>query len=68
MIIVRRIVPGLTAIMPRWPIVICGICLALPLARLAAWLSAARLRLVQPPRRTPDRCIHGGLAGLGLLS
>jgi hypothetical protein len=48
MITVRRITPGLTAVMPGWPIVICGIRLAVPLARLAALLSAARLCLVQP--------------------
>jgi hypothetical protein len=48
MITVRRITRSRTAVMPRWPIVICSVCLAIPLARLAALLSAAGLRLVQP--------------------
>jgi len=50
MITVRRITWSLTAVMPGWLIVICGVCLAIPLARLAASLSAAGLCLVQPAR------------------
>jgi hypothetical protein len=48
MITVRRITRSLTAVMQRWPSVICSVCLAIPLARLAALLSAAGLCLVQP--------------------
>jgi len=35
MIAVRRITPSLTAVMPGWLIVICGVRRAIPLARLA---------------------------------
>jgi hypothetical protein len=41
MVTVRTITPGLTAVMPGWLIVICVVCLAVPLARLAALLSSA---------------------------
>jgi len=50
MIIVRTITRSLTAVMPGWLIVICGVCLAIPLARLAALLLIERLCLVQPAR------------------
>ena len=50
MITVRRITPSLTAVIPGWLTVICGVCLAIPLARLAALPSAAGLCLVQPAR------------------
>jgi hypothetical protein len=50
MVTVRRIMPRLTAVMPGWLIVICGICRAVPPARLAALLSAAGLCRVQPAR------------------
>ena len=36
MIAVRKVVRSLTAAMPGWLLVICGVCLAIPLARLAA--------------------------------
>jgi len=36
--------------MPGWLIVICGVCLAIPLARLAALLFTAGLCLVQPAK------------------
>ncbi len=50
MITFRKSVRSLTAVMPGWLIVICGVCLAIPLARLAALLFMAGLCLVQPGR------------------
>ena len=50
MITIRKVTRSLTAVMPGWLIVICGVCLALPLARLAALLFTAGLCLVQPAR------------------
>ncbi len=50
MITVRKSTRCLTALMPGWLIVICGVCLAIPLARLAALLFTAGLCLVQPGR------------------
>jgi len=50
MITIRKIVRSLTAVMPGWLIVICGICLAIPLARLAALVFTAGLCLIQPAR------------------
>ena len=50
MITVRKVTRSPTAVMPGWLIVICGVCLALPLARLAALLFTAGLCLVQPAR------------------
>jgi len=50
MITFRKITRSLTAVMPVWLIVICGVCLAIPLARLAALLFTAGLCLIQPTR------------------
>ena len=50
MITVRKITRSLTAVMPGWLVVICGVCLAIPLARLAALLLTAGLFLIQPAR------------------
>lgn len=50
MITVRKVTRSLMAVMPGWLIVICGICLAIPLARLAALVFTAGLCLVQPAR------------------
>ncbi len=50
MITVRKVMRSLTAVMPGWLIVICGVCLAIPLARLAALLFTAGLCLIQPAR------------------
>lgn len=50
MITVRKIVRSLTATMPGWLLLICGVCLAIPLARLAALLVTAILCLAQPAR------------------
>lgn len=50
MITVRKTTRSLTAVMPRWLIVILGVCLVIPLARLAALLLAAGLCLIQPGR------------------
>jgi hypothetical protein len=44
----RKTTRGLTAVMPGWLLVICGVCLAIPLTRLAALLFTAGLCLVQP--------------------
>ena len=53
MITIHKVTRNLTAVMPGWPIVICGVCLAIPLARLAALLFTAGLYLVQPTRVRP---------------
>lgn len=50
MITFRKVVRSLTAAMPGWLIAICGLCLIIPLARLAALLFAAALCLIQPVR------------------
>jgi hypothetical protein len=50
MITVRKVTRSPTAVMPGWPVVIRGVCRAIPLARLAALLSTAGLCLVQPAR------------------
>jgi len=42
--------------MPGWLIVICGVCLAIPLARLAALLFTAGLCLVQPTPEQAQLC------------
>ena len=50
MITARKIVRSLTAAMPGWLLLICGVCLAIPLARLAALLLTAVVCLSQPAR------------------
>ena len=50
MITIHKVTRNLTAVMPGWPIVICGVCRAIPLARPAALLFTAGLALVQPAR------------------
>ena len=50
MITIRKITRSLTAVMPGWLIVICGVCLAIPFARLAALLFTAGLCLIQPAK------------------
>ena len=50
MIAVRKVVRSLTAAMPGWLLVICGVCLAIPLARLAALVFTAAFCLTQPAR------------------
>jgi hypothetical protein len=50
MITVREVTWRLTAVMPGWLIVICGVWFAISLARLAALLFTAGLCLVQPAR------------------
>ena len=50
MITIRKIVRTLTAAMPAWLIIVCGVCLAIPLVRLAALALTAGLCLVQPAR------------------
>lgn len=50
MITIHKIIRSLTAVMPGWLIVICGVCLAIPLARLAALVFTAGLCLVQPAK------------------
>lgn len=49
-ITVRRLTRSLTAAMPGWLIVICGVCLAIPVVRLGGLLFAAGLCLIQPAR------------------
>ena len=46
----RKIVRSLTATMPGWLLLVCTVCLAIPLARLAALLFTAVLCLAQPAR------------------
>lgn len=50
MITIRKITRSLTAAMPGWLMVVCALCLAIPLARLAALLFTAGLCLIQPAR------------------
>ena len=50
MITVRKITRSLTAVMPGWLMIICGVCLAIALARVAALLFTAGLCLIQPAR------------------
>ena len=50
MIVVRKVVRSLTAAMPGWLLVVFGVCLAIPLARLVVLLLTAALCLVQPAR------------------
>jgi hypothetical protein len=50
MITVRKATRSLTAVMPGWLIVICGVCLVIPLVRLAALLFTAGLCLIQPAK------------------
>jgi len=40
-IAVRKVMRSLTAAMPRWLVIICGVCLVIPLARLAALVFTA---------------------------
>lgn len=46
----RKVARSLTAAMPGWLILICGVCFVIPLARLAALLFTAGLCLIQPAR------------------
>jgi hypothetical protein len=46
----RKITRSLTAAMPGWLLLMCGVCLAIPLARLAALMLAAVVCLAQPAR------------------
>jgi hypothetical protein len=50
MITARKVARSLTAAMPAWLLLICGVCLFIPLARLAALLFTATLCLIQPAR------------------
>jgi len=50
MMTVRKVARSLAAVRPGWLIVICGVCLAIPLARLAALVFTAGLCLIQPAR------------------
>lgn len=50
MITARKIARSLIAAMPAWLLLICGVCLVIPLARLAALLLTAALCLIQPAR------------------
>jgi hypothetical protein len=50
MIMVRKVVRSLMAAMPGWLLVIFGVCLAIPLARLVVLVLAAAVCLVQPER------------------
>ena len=50
MITVRKVMRSLAAVMPGWLIVICGVCLDIPLTRLAALLFTVGLCLIQPAR------------------
>jgi hypothetical protein len=49
-IVVRKVVRSLTAAMLGWLLVVFGVCLAIPLARLVVLLLTAALCLVQPAR------------------
>jgi hypothetical protein len=49
-IVIRKVVRSLMAVMPRWLLVIFGVCLAIPLARLVVLVLTAILCLMQPAR------------------
>jgi hypothetical protein len=49
-IVVRKVVRSLTAAMLGWLLVVFGVCLVIPLARLVVLLLTAALCLVQPAR------------------
>ena len=50
MITFRKITRSPAAVMPGWLLVICGVCLAIPVARLAALLFTVGRCLVQAAR------------------
>ena len=50
MIVVRKVVRSLMAVMPGWLLVIIGVCLAIPLVRLVVLVLTAALCLMQPAR------------------
>jgi hypothetical protein len=50
MITIRKIIRSLTTTMPSWLLILCSVCLAIPLVRLAALLFTAVLCLAQPAR------------------
>ena len=50
MITIRKITRSLAAAMPAWLAIVCAVCLAIPLARLAALAFTAGLCLIQPAR------------------
>ena len=50
MIVVRKVVRSLMAVMPGWLLVIFGVCLVIPLARLVVLILTAVLCLMQPAR------------------
>ena len=50
MIVVRKVVRSLMAVMPGWLLVVFGVCLAIPLARLVVLILTAVLCLMQPAR------------------
>lgn len=50
MIVVRKVVRSLMAVMPGWLLVIFGVCLAIPLVRLVVLVLTAALCLIQPAR------------------
>ena len=50
MIVVRKVVRSLMAVMPGWLLVIFGVCLAIPLARLVVLVLTAALCLMQTAR------------------
>ena len=50
MIGIRKVSRSLTAAMPGWLILVCAVCLVIPLVRFAALAVTAALCLVQPAR------------------
>ena len=61
MITIRKVTRSLTAVMPGWLIVICGVCLVIPLARMAALLFTTGLCLVGL-RKSAVRLVRGRAA------
>jgi hypothetical protein len=49
-IVVRKVVRSLIAVMPAWLLVVFGVCLAIPLVRLVVLILTAVLCLMQPAR------------------
>jgi hypothetical protein len=72
MITVRKVTRSLAAVMPRWLVVICGVCLVIPLARLAAllftpgcaWFSPRESAARRACGRAASRSACGEMPGL----
>jgi hypothetical protein len=67
-IAVRKVVPSLTAAMPGWLLVICGACLAIPLAP-AGYIDSHGCFVPGAARESPScgECVEGRMLRTGWL-